>query len=148
MVSPKLLLKIHKQLFEIFGLSKQQTKYISLEKIFQFVVIYIKTAKLHTLRALVRYAPRASPIPVPHPPSALRAPAPHMPRALSAFALHAPRALHAPVPHSLSCVVLYPLSCLTCPVLLVFSCLTYFLPYALSCDSAFSDLYNFLNIQL
>ena len=56
--------------------------------------------------------------------------------------------LACPVPHSLSCVVLYPLSCLTCPVLLVFSCLTYFLPYALSCDSAFSDLYNFLNIQL
>ena len=63
----------------------------------QSICVYLESAKLRALRALVPYVPRALRAPVPYVPRALRALVPHVPRALRALMPHVSRALRAPV---------------------------------------------------
>ena len=73
----------------------------------QSICVYLESAKLRALRALVPYVPRALRAPVPYVPRALRALVPHVPRALRApvscesraLVPYVPRALRALVPH-------------------------------------------------
>ena len=119
-----------------------------------------ESAKLHALRVLVPYMPRALRALVPYVPRALRASRTSCPtcsrashtscpvcsRALHASCLTCSRALRALVPHvprAQHALVPYMVSCLTCLVPYVFSwlmpymvsCLTCLVPYVLLCPT-------------